>query len=106
MSKTEGATYTHGHHASVLRSHTWRTAANSAAYLLPPSQAILQSPRRRLRPRHNHRRPGRKLLVPGPHHGPGKRRRRPRPGPRARQGKGRRQRRLCRGRCQRSPVPG
>lgn len=26
--------YTHGHHASVLRSHTWRTAANSAAYLL------------------------------------------------------------------------
>src|SRR5580658_8308687 len=28
-------TYTHGHHASVLRSHTWRTAENSAAYLLP-----------------------------------------------------------------------
>lgn len=27
--------YTHGHHASVLRSHRWRTAANSAAYLLP-----------------------------------------------------------------------
>ena len=27
-------TYTHGHHPSVLRSHTWRTAANSAAYLL------------------------------------------------------------------------
>jgi SAM-dependent methyltransferase len=27
-------TYTHGHHASVLRSHTWRTAENSAAYLL------------------------------------------------------------------------
>lgn len=27
--------YTHGHHESVLRSHTWRTAANSAAYLLP-----------------------------------------------------------------------
>jgi len=27
-------TYTHGHHESVLRSHTWRTAANSAAYLL------------------------------------------------------------------------
>ena len=26
--------YTHGHHASVLRSHTWRTAENSAAYLL------------------------------------------------------------------------
>ncbi|MBB5791594.1 methyltransferase domain-containing protein [Jiangella mangrovi] len=27
------ATYTHGHHESVLRSHTWRTVANSAAYL-------------------------------------------------------------------------
>ena len=26
--------YTHGHHAAVLRSHTWRTAQNSAAYLL------------------------------------------------------------------------
>jgi ubiquinone/menaquinone biosynthesis C-methylase UbiE len=30
----ETAVYTHGHHESVLRSHTWRTAANSAAYLL------------------------------------------------------------------------
>ncbi|MEU3632733.1 methyltransferase domain-containing protein [Streptomyces fradiae] len=28
------AVYTHGHHASVLRSHLWRTAENSAAYLL------------------------------------------------------------------------
>jgi len=28
-------TYTHGHPASVLRSHRWRTAENSAAYLLP-----------------------------------------------------------------------
>ncbi|KAG0698934.1 putative methyltransferase-UbiE family [Suillus ampliporus] len=27
--------YTHGHHESVLRSHTWRTAQNSATYLLP-----------------------------------------------------------------------
>jgi ubiquinone/menaquinone biosynthesis C-methylase UbiE len=27
--------YTHGHHDSVLTSHRWRTAANSAAYLLP-----------------------------------------------------------------------
>jgi ubiquinone/menaquinone biosynthesis C-methylase UbiE len=27
--------YTHGHHESVLRSHRSRTAANSAAYLLP-----------------------------------------------------------------------
>jgi SAM-dependent methyltransferase len=29
------ATYTHGHHESVLRSHRWRTAENSAAYLVP-----------------------------------------------------------------------
>ena len=38
------ATYTHGHHESVLRSHTWRTAENSAAYLLPhlrPGIAVL-----------------------------------------------------------------
>ena len=27
--------YTHGHHDSVLRSHRWRDAANSAAYVLP-----------------------------------------------------------------------
>ena len=27
--------YTHGHHESVLRSHTWRTIANSAQYLAP-----------------------------------------------------------------------
>jgi 2-polyprenyl-3-methyl-5-hydroxy-6-metoxy-1,4-benzoquinol methylase len=27
--------YTHGHHESVLRSHSWRTVANSAAYLIP-----------------------------------------------------------------------
>ena len=26
--------YTHGHHESVLRSHSWRTAENSAQYLL------------------------------------------------------------------------
>ena len=31
--------YTHGHHESVLRSHKWRTAANSAAYLLPEIRA-------------------------------------------------------------------
>ncbi|MDT0307884.1 class I SAM-dependent methyltransferase [Streptomyces sp. DSM 44917] len=31
----EEAVYTHGHHESVLRSHRWRTAENSAAYLLP-----------------------------------------------------------------------
>jgi SAM-dependent methyltransferase len=38
------ATYTHGHHESVLRSHRWRTAANSASYLLPhlePGMALL-----------------------------------------------------------------
>ncbi len=29
------ADYLQGHHDSVLRSHRWRTAANSAAYLLP-----------------------------------------------------------------------
>jgi ubiquinone/menaquinone biosynthesis C-methylase UbiE len=30
-----GDIYTHGHHESVLSSHRWRTAENSAAYLLP-----------------------------------------------------------------------
>ena len=30
----KSGTYTHGHHESVLRSHTWRTAVNSAGYLL------------------------------------------------------------------------
>ena len=30
-----GDKYTHGHHESVLRSHRWRTAENSAGYLLP-----------------------------------------------------------------------
>ncbi|GAA0389662.1 methyltransferase domain-containing protein [Micromonospora gifhornensis] len=36
--------YTHGHHESVLRSHRWRTAENSAAYLLPhlaPGTSVL-----------------------------------------------------------------
>ncbi|MEU1278096.1 methyltransferase domain-containing protein [Streptomyces sp. NPDC005805] len=40
----ETAVYTHGHHESVLRSHTWRTARNSAAYLLGelrPGLAVL-----------------------------------------------------------------
>lgn len=27
--------YMHGHHPSVLRSHTWRTVVNSAGYLIP-----------------------------------------------------------------------
>ncbi len=31
--------YTHGHHESVLRSHRWRTAENSAGYLLPQIEA-------------------------------------------------------------------
>jgi ubiquinone/menaquinone biosynthesis C-methylase UbiE len=31
--------YTHGYHESVLRSHNWRTAANSAAHLLPHLRA-------------------------------------------------------------------
>jgi SAM-dependent methyltransferase len=30
---TPSDTYTHGHQAAVLRSHTWRTVDNSAAYL-------------------------------------------------------------------------
>jgi SAM-dependent methyltransferase len=33
--------YTHGHHESVLRSHTWRTAENSCGYLLPHLRAGL-----------------------------------------------------------------
>lgn len=44
MSQESGHVYTHGHHESVLRSHTWRTAQNSAAYLLPylkPNMTIL-----------------------------------------------------------------
>ncbi|WP_404954437.1 methyltransferase domain-containing protein [Streptomyces sp. 147326] len=40
----ETAVYTHGHHESVLRSHRWRTAENSAAYLigeLRPGMSVL-----------------------------------------------------------------
>ena len=36
--------YSHGHHESVLRSHLWRTAENSAGFLLPhllPGQKVL-----------------------------------------------------------------
>jgi ubiquinone/menaquinone biosynthesis C-methylase UbiE len=32
--------YTHGHHESVLRSHRWRTAENSAAFLLPRLKVV------------------------------------------------------------------
>jgi ubiquinone/menaquinone biosynthesis C-methylase UbiE len=38
------AEYTHGHHESVLRAHRWRTAANSAGYLLDhlrPGMSVL-----------------------------------------------------------------
>ena len=52
--------YTHGHHDSVLRSHRWRTAENSAAYLLPHLRRRDAAARRRLRPRHHHRRPRRR----------------------------------------------
>ena len=44
FSPAAGHRYTHGHHESVLRSHQWRTAENSAGYLLPflrPGQDIL-----------------------------------------------------------------
>jgi ubiquinone/menaquinone biosynthesis C-methylase UbiE len=34
MSRTPDR-YSHGHHESVLRSHVWRTAQNSASFLLP-----------------------------------------------------------------------
>jgi cyclopropane fatty-acyl-phospholipid synthase-like methyltransferase len=38
--------YPHGHHESVLRSHRWHTAENSAAYLLPhlhPGMSLLDA---------------------------------------------------------------
>lgn len=41
---TSNKRYLHGHSPSVLRSHKWRTAENSAAYLLPnikPTSTIL-----------------------------------------------------------------
>ena len=41
-----GDRYSHGHHESVLRSHVWRTAENSAAYLLDslqPGQDLLDA---------------------------------------------------------------
>jgi SAM-dependent methyltransferase len=41
---SQSAKYTHGHAESVLRSHRWRTAENSCAYLLPrlePGQSLL-----------------------------------------------------------------
>jgi SAM-dependent methyltransferase len=44
MSNERLAKYTHGHHESVLRGHQRRTAADSAAYLLPflkPGSSVL-----------------------------------------------------------------
>jgi ubiquinone/menaquinone biosynthesis C-methylase UbiE len=41
---TQSSAYTTDHAASVLRTHTWRTAANSAGYLIPfiqPNMSIL-----------------------------------------------------------------
>ncbi|KAF3938064.1 hypothetical protein ABW19_dt0203381 [Dactylella cylindrospora] len=36
--------YIHGHHPSVLTSHSWRTLQNSAAYLIPHLDAFKLSP--------------------------------------------------------------
>lgn len=44
MTEVKRERYTHGHHESVLRSHTWRTVENSAAYLEPhlqPGMSVL-----------------------------------------------------------------
>ncbi|MEY2848482.1 MAG: hypothetical protein RI885_1147 [Actinomycetota bacterium] len=44
MSERRRERYTHGHHESVLRAHSWRTVENSAAYLVPhlaPGLAVL-----------------------------------------------------------------
>lgn len=44
MNREQQPIYTHGHHESVLRSHRWRTAENSAGYLLPhlrPGMSVL-----------------------------------------------------------------
>src|SRR5216683_7186287 len=44
MAGDRGDVYTHGHSDAVLRSHRWRTAANSAAYLVPhlrPGMSLL-----------------------------------------------------------------
>ena len=74
-------TYTHGHHESVLRSHTWRTAENSSR-LPPPRPAARSAPARRgLRPGDDHGRPrppggagrGRRDRRGGRRGGPGRR---------------------------------
>ena len=58
-------TYTHGHHESVLRSHRWRTAENSAAYLLPHLAPGARPARRRVRPGHDHRSTSPRAVAPG-----------------------------------------
>ena len=35
MTSSQSTDYVHGYEASVLRSHSWRNVANSAAYVLP-----------------------------------------------------------------------
>ncbi len=50
-------TYTHGHHESVLRSHEWRTAENSAGVPARPARAGSRPARRRVRAGHDHARP-------------------------------------------------
>ncbi|KAH7906194.1 hypothetical protein BJ138DRAFT_1016618 [Hygrophoropsis aurantiaca] len=50
-SASPGAMYNHGHHESVPRSHSWRTAAISADCLLPflkPDTRDWSRPRARL----------------------------------------------------------
>ena len=56
---TDAEVYTHGHHESVLRSHTWRTAENSAGYLLGQLAPGTRAPRRRVRSGNHHPRSGR-----------------------------------------------
>jgi SAM-dependent methyltransferase len=44
MAQPQETKYAHGHHATVLKSHLWRTKENSAAYLLPymkPAMKVL-----------------------------------------------------------------
>ena len=52
------APYLHGHHESVLRSHRWRTAENSAGYLLPFLESAGSGSRCRMRAGHDHGRVG------------------------------------------------
>ena len=72
--------YTHGHHESVLRCHRWRTAENSAAYLLPHLREDAVVLDVGCGPGHDHRRPRRAGAAgPGGRHRPRRRGRRRRP---------------------------